>query len=157
MVFIMFFPVLVFAHGGKNHSKVEKKPAIVMKAFENTYRSINQSYKKEVAKIFEAKCFDCHSSSTNYPWYYQVPGVHQTMDAHIKEAKGHIDLTNGFPFKGHDSPLNDLLAIEKTINKGSMPPWYYKPFHKDSEIDPLDKKIILKWVQSSILKLKELK
>lgn len=155
--FILLYPLFVLAHGGKTHSEKEKVPMKPTDPILNAYKSINEDYKIKVAKIFESKCFDCHSSKTTYPWYYQIPGVNLLMNSHIKEAREHIDMTNGFPFKSHETPLADLKELEKTIVKGTMPPWYYTPFHKNSKITANEQKTVLNWIRVSIEQLKELK
>ncbi len=156
-LFILLYPGFVLAHGGKTHSEKEKVSKKPVDSFMSAYKSINENYKVKAAKIFEAKCFDCHSSKTSYPWYYQIPGVNLLMNSHIKEAREHIDMTNGFPFKGHETPLADLRELEKTILNSSMPPWYYTPIHKNAKITPDEQKTVLKWIRESIETLKELK
>lgn len=150
-------PQLSFAHGGKDHTKSESKVLKQTDTFQDAYKSISESYKSKVEVIFQTKCFDCHSEKTKYPWYYSIPGVNLIMNSHIKEAKSHLDMTEGFPFKSHETPLNDLIELKKTIVRGSMPPWYYKPFHEDSEITAEEKEVILNWIELSIKKLGEKK
>lgn len=151
----LLIPQISYGHGGIDHSKADGKVPKQNDTFQDAYKSIGEQYKSKVEVIFQAKCFDCHSDKTNYPWYYSVPGVNLIMNSHIKEAKSHIDMTEGFPFKSHMSPREDLIELKKTIVKGSMPPWYYKPFHKDSEITSKEKEIILDWIDTSLNKLGE--
>lgn len=153
LILTLLIPQISFGHGGIDHSKAEGKVSPQNDTFQDAYKSITEQYKSNVEIIFQAKCFDCHSGKTNYPWYYSVPGVNLIMNSHIKEAQSHIDMTDGFPFKSHLSPREDLVAIKKSIVKGDMPPWYYKPFHKDSEITSKEKETILKWIDNSLNKL----
>lgn len=155
-IFILFLffvsPSLCYSHGGKVHR--EEKAILPSKdVFEEIYKQINTDYKRHVEPIFQAKCFNCHSLKTNYPWYYNLPGVKQIINGHIKEALGHLDMTEGFPFKGHETPIIDLKAVRKTIEDDSMPPWYYRPFHKTSTVTDQEKEIILRWIDSSLKKL----
>ncbi len=145
----------VFAHGGKTHST----PGLhkVDDAFIEAYKSINQDYKLNVEAIFKGKCFDCHSSQTSYPWYYKIPGINLIINSHIKEARSHLDMTNGFPFKSHENPLEDLKEIGKAVEKESMPPWFYTPLHANSKLDKNEKVLILQWISSAQKKLMELK
>lgn len=154
---LLLLPQLSFAHGGKDHSINEGKVDKKTDTFQDAYKSINENYKSKVEAIFQSKCFDCHSDKTKYPWYYSVPGVNLIMNSHIKEAKSHLDMTGGFPFKSHETPREDLIELKKTIVMGSMPPWYYKPFHQDSEITSKEKEVILNWVETSLNKLGEKK
>lgn len=155
-VFALLFLILsshVLAHKGKDHSKKEPQASLRADPFIEIYKEIASSYKSKIEPIFKAKCFDCHMSNTNFPWYYQIPGVNLIINSHIKEARSHLDMTEGFPFKGHGTPVEDLKELSIVIEKGSMPPWYYTPFHKNSEIAVEEKKIILSWIDESLNKL----
>lgn len=141
-------------HGKKPHGTQEKAieaPPVGIP------EEINGAYLKSVKPIFQAKCFNCHSSETKYPWYHELPIVGRVMDSHIKEGRSHIDMTHDFPFKGHGGPIKDLEAIVKTTEEGTMPPWYYTPFNKNSKLTEDEKKTILNWSKQSLLKLKEKK
>jgi len=151
----LLLPQIAYGHGGIDHSKDDGKVHKYNDTFQNVYKSIGEEYKSEVEIIFQAKCFDCHSEKTNYPWYYAVPGVNLIIDSHIKEAQSHINMTGGFPFQGHMPPREDLIELKKTIIKGSMPPWYYTLFHNDSKITSKEKEIILNWIDTSLKKLGE--
>ena len=111
--------------------------------------TINDFYKKDVRPIFKNKCLDCHGSLANKPWYYELPGARQLIQRDIREAKSHMDMSNGFPFKGHGSPKDDLESIERTINENSMPPWQYLLMHWDSRPSEEEKQIILNWINQS--------
>lgn len=155
LIFSLLFPVLVFGHGKHKHGE-EKAPAPA-KVEPTVLEEVSASYKKSVAPIFEKKCFDCHSSQTVYPWYYKVPGVGAIMNSHIKEARSHIDMTKGFPFKGHGGPEGDLKEIISVVEKDMMPPWYYTPFHKNSKLTEEEKKEILAWAKDSLKLMDEQK
>lgn len=81
---------------------------------------INESYIASVKPIFKNSCFDCHSSSTYYPWYSKVPGAKHLIESDISEAKEHLDMGADFPFKGHGSPKEDLEAIDTSTPAGEL-------------------------------------
>lgn len=111
---------------------------------------IVQKYSHSVKSIFEAKCFDCHSSRTHYPWYYRLPGAKQLIDRDIREARKHLDMTLDFPFKGHSTPREDLEAIAKAVNRGTMPPWRYILMHSDLRLTDEEKETILEWIKFAL-------
>lgn len=150
----LLLPVLVFAHGKEKHGEKILPPA---KVEPSVLEKVTASYDKAVQPIFKNKCFDCHSSQTVYPWYYKVPGVGAIMNSHIKEARSHVDMTNGFPFKGHGGPSGDLKEIISVVEKDKMPPWYYTPFHKNSKLTEEEKKEILAWAKDSLKLMDEQK
>jgi cytochrome c551/c552 len=108
-------------------------------------------YENTVKNIFQKSCFTCHGQmqTTLFPWYYKVPGIQQLIDHDVTEAKKHLDITQGFPFKGHGTPQSDLEAIEESIKKNSMPPWRFEFMHGDAKLSQKDKKAILDWIAKS--------
>lgn len=136
------------AHQGENH---EIKPAAPEKPFpEEQLKAINKNYLNSVKAIFKRSCFDCHSSTTNFPWYSNLPGAKQLIQSDIKEAKAHMDKSEDFPFKGHGSPKEDLEAIKKAVVDGSMPPFRYRVMHPGSKLSADEIKAIQEWVDSSL-------
>ena len=156
IVVIMTTPILIFSHGKEthqtekpvqeenSHQKSEKndnddsKMSTTQQAENNlqlAIKQINLSYQKQVKPIFEKKCFDCHGTITDFPWYYNIPGIKQLMDHDIAEAKEHMDMTNDFPFGGHGSPVSDLNSLRESIVNGTMPILMYRLTHPDSKIN----------------------
>lgn len=110
---------------------------------------INEAYLRDVKPIFQAKCFDCHSSLTRYPWYYRLPGAKQLIDHDVQEAKQHIDMTHDFPFEGHGTPSEDLEVIAEAVKKSTMPLWRYRIMHRGSALTDSERQIILQWVDEA--------
>ncbi len=136
-----------FAHGKKHHEPNVTKDLEMIR--DDRPEKINGAYLTQVKPIFQRSCFDCHSLSPRLPWYYKVPFAHSLMESDMKEAKEHLDLTNDFPFAGHGSPLEDLLAIRDVIEKRTMPPFRYKVMHWGSGLDETEAKTILAWINAS--------
>lgn len=148
MVLTFCFSTAAWAH--KNHHHGEKASADVKKKSAEALIQIREEYKRRVAPIFERSCMDCHGSHTRYPWYYKIPGIKQKIDSDINESKEHLDMSDGYPFKSHESPIDDLEEIAESIEKGEMPPLLYGLMHRDSALSENEKKIISDWVKSSV-------
>lgn len=150
----LFFPAIIFAHADAHdeHSKINK--AINSNQIIQTYETINTEYVKSVKPIFEKKCFDCHGNTTQYPWYYKVPGIKKMIDYDVREAKKHLDMSKNFPFISHTTPLKDLESIKKVSVEGDMPPLRYILGHWDSRLTESEKQSIIIWSKSSISILK---
>ena len=67
----------------------------------------------------------------------------------MREAKKHMDMSNDFPFGGHGSPVDDLNALTKTIEKDDMPPMKYRVMHWDSKLTDDEIKVINNWIKES--------
>jgi len=171
-LFLSIFAISGFSHGTEKHDNNEKKvvqkkePSVndnseksleIKKALkeketvlQNKYKKINEEYLENIKPIFEAKCFNCHSSTTNYPFYYKIPGVKNMIDKDIKEAKKHIDFSKDFPFISHETPINDLKSLNKIGQKGGMPPLRYIVTHWDSKLSKKDKESMIEWTKNAI-------
>jgi hypothetical protein len=141
---------IAWAHEGKHHPKPNTQE-------KTSFVQINELYLTDVKPIFEKKCFDCHGSSSSSAWYRNVPGAKQLIDSDIKESKEHLDMSSDFPFKSHATPLEDLDAIQSSIDKNEMPPFRYRIMHSDSTLTTAEKEKVSKWVQfgKEILKEKQ--
>lgn len=148
--------IVVTVHAHENHAQTapetDKNPMTASE--EEVLKRINAEYVKEVKPIFQKSCYDCHSSSTNYPWYAKLPGAKQLIEKDIRESKEHLDLTNDFPFGGHGTPVEDLEAISKSVNDGSMPPFRYRLMHPKSGLSNEEKSLVSRWVEKSISELR---
>ena len=66
---------------------------------------------KDVKQILKQACFDCHSSTTNYPWYNSITPVNFWLNSHIKEGKKHFNVSKWSTYsdKKKDHKLEELI------------------------------------------------
>lgn len=153
LFFILSSLVVTFfatAHEKDRHGVQTKGAAEETK--KSALEEIAADYERTVRPIFQVKCFDCHSNP-RYPWYHRLPGIKQWLDRDIREAHKHMDMSSGFPFKGHGSPSEDLEAIAGTVRKKTMPPLRYILMHWNARLTEAEEKAVLQWVQQSQDKL----
>lgn len=158
MINLLVFLTLLFTSFLNAHEKnLHESQGVQVKKEEGSdkqaLQEIAAEYERTVRPFFQAKCFDCHSHQTRYPWYHQLPGIRQWIDRDIREAHQHMDMSWGFPFKGHGSPSEDLESIGEVVNKGTMPPFRYILMHWDARLTDEEKMAILQWVEKSQNKL----
>lgn len=154
----LLFPSLSFSHENHHHHAPKADPSSeVQKARELALKEIGESYKKSAMSTFEKNCMDCHSDKTRYPWYSKLPFAKGLIESDIREAKEHLDMTDGFPFKGHGSPEEDLKAIRKSIEEGSMPPFRYRALHWGSALTKEEKEAVFLWIRQSEEQLQKVK
>lgn len=138
-----------YAHKGMNHKTVVKEEPVAL----DVTKKIAMDYDLEVKSIFSRSCIHCHGTTNKLPWYYELPGVRSIMSGHIKESKTHLDLSQGYPFKGHGSLKKDLQEIKRVLEDNEMPPWYFRLMHSDAKITKKENIIIQNWVTESIKRL----
>lgn len=146
-----------WSHGGEKHpdkaAKSEKSISISSESKEfsdSGFEEINSSYLRQVKPIFSRSCFNCHSSNVEYPWYYKLPLIKGVIDKDISDARMHLDFSKDFPFKSHDSSINDLKAINNAITDKSMPPFRYKVLHPGSKLSKEEIRTIKLWIKNSL-------
>ncbi len=108
--------------------------------------ALNQSYKKEIEPIFEAKCLMCHGMPKQLPLYAKLPLSKALVDHDMREAVEDINMTWGFPFRTEKGVDHGLEEIKEVIEEGSMPPLVYKVMHWKSGLTHEEKTKILSWV-----------
>ncbi len=151
-VFLAITPFnLSFAHEGEVHtSGKNQQPTALPQSSIEAAKLINESYRVNVELIFRKSCFDCHSAQTEFPWYKNFPGIKQLIASDIAEARTHLDMSKGFPFRSHSSPLKDLEAIRKVVGEESMPPVRYWMLHPGSKLKNEERKIVFDWVNEGL-------
>ncbi|HYX32957.1 MAG TPA: heme-binding domain-containing protein [Oligoflexus sp.] len=135
-----------WAHEGEEAPKAKIRPTTDDER-ERRMVEITADYQLAVAPLFQKACADCHSGDTQYPWYSMMPGVSQWIKKDIAEARQHIEFSNGYPFQSHASPLEDLIAVEKVITDGSMPPLRYRIMHSRARLNEQEKQRITHWAR----------
>ena len=151
LVIVLFLIVgfKVYPHQNKQHT--ESRAPVTQEKLEH----INNLYSQSIEPIFKKKCADCHGGGTQFPWYYRLPIVKQLIDDDVKEGTKHLDISGGFPFKGHATPLEDLKEIEKVVKEKTMPPMRYWLLHWDCRLTKEERRAIVTWVHESKKILRE--
>jgi hypothetical protein len=114
---------------------------------------VGKSYDAQVKPIFQAACFDCHSTHTVWPWYHALPGVRQFLDGHVEDGRRALDLSNGFPFAPGAKGLMKLRGIVRNVGSGDMPLASYKLMHPDARLTDGQRQVIVTWAQDSFDRL----
>lgn len=93
------------------------------------------------------KCYDCHSNSTKYPWYFHVQPIGWWLAAHVHDAKEELNFSE---FKTYDRERveHKLEELAEVVEDRSMPLKAYTLLHEGTEITPEDEKAIKGWLSS---------
>lgn len=109
----------------------------------------------KVATILKAKCADCHSNNTQFPFYADFPIVRDLIQRDIDEGRRYFNMEteiflardkNGF--KLDEIPVNTLNRIENVVHDESMPPIQYLVMHWDHALTAKDKQALLAWIRN---------
>src|SRR5687768_10971939 len=66
---------------------------------------------KEVASVIKAACYDCHSNTTQYPWYSNIAPASWWLKDHINEGRKEMNLSEwqNFTPKRKQKKLDECL------------------------------------------------
>lgn len=107
-----------------------------------------------VHETFVAKCYDCHSNNTQYPWYVHIQPIGWWMASHIEEGKDELDFSE---FGAYDSKRanHKLEEISEELAEGHMPIESYLWLHSKAKVSDEELKAINGWIASLGIKVKE--
>src|SRR6187402_914348 len=75
---------------------------------------------ESVQQILVNKCYDCHSNSTQYVWYYNIQPVAWWMAHHIDEGKDELNFSE-FKTYPEKKAIHKLEELSEAVNEGWMP------------------------------------
>jgi hypothetical protein len=95
-------------------------------------------FSPETVKILSRSCTDCHSNSTNWPWYSHVAPVSWLVADDVKEARRHMNLSEWGRLSKEEAHVK-LKEICSEVQDGEMPLWIYTLMHKEASLSQSDK------------------
>lgn len=103
---------------------------------------------KEVKKILETSCYDCHSNTTAYPWYNNIAPVSYWLADHVKDGKKHLNFSEweNYSVKKKDHKLDEVM---ETVESGEMPLKEYTWTHKTANLSSTQKEALIEWVKNT--------
>jgi len=95
-----------------------------------------------VGAILDRSCQDCHSNSTNWPWYSHVAPASWIVAKDVAEGRQMLDFTTWA-----DQPRSegDRLYIYNAVSTGIMPLPSYTMIHPEAKLSKQDVKLICDW------------
>lgn len=98
----------------------------------------------EVRSVLRAKCADCHSTQTQWPWYARLAPGSWLMERDITEARAQMDLS-----QWESLSTEDIVALSAEIagvtRAGAMSPWRYAILHHALSVTDDDVRLLKGW------------
>lgn len=101
-----------------------------------------------VRAILITACYDCHSNNTKYPWYVNIQPTGWWMARHINQAKKELNFSEFGSYSARRQ-ISKLNGIANSIKNESMPLSSYKLMHKNAQLTPNEKLMVINWAQQS--------
>ena len=97
-----------------------------------------------VHQSLEDACYDCHSNSTNYPWYFNIQPAGLMMNRHITEGREELN------FSDFGINPDKMKEITEVIEGNEMPLKSYRLLHKKARLDDTRKNELIVWAESEM-------
>lgn len=103
----------------------------------------------EVKTILKAKCYDCHSNESHWPWYSYVAPVSWWVADHVHEGRREVNYSK---WDTYDEDRQES-KIEETFDEmldGLMPLESYLVTHRDAKVTEEDIDLIDMWLAGEL-------
>ncbi|TAK35383.1 MAG: cytochrome C [Saprospiraceae bacterium] len=97
-----------------------------------------------VQSILSKSCYDCHSNSTDYPWYTYVQPAGWLMAYHVRNGKEKLNFSD-FGSYTKRRQESKLKSIASQIEDDAMPLFSYTLMHANARLSPGEKDAIVNW------------
>lgn len=101
----------------------------------------------DVQTILKKSCNDCHSNTTEYPWYASVQPVGLWLNHHIEEGKGELNFDE-FTTYSPKKARHKLEEVHEAVTEGWMPLDSYLWIHHESKLTPEEAKVLGDWAKN---------
>ena len=100
-------------------------------------------------KILKVSCYDCHSNTTVYPFYFKIQPVAWFLDNHIQDGKRHFNFStfSSYPVWRQYDKFKDIV---EQIKKDEMPLTSYTLIHRDAILSTDQKIAIIDWSKAQM-------
>jgi Haem-binding domain len=109
----------------------------------------------DVAAMFRAACYDCHSNETRWPWYSYVAPMSWQIAQDVNHGRRHVNLSE-WPADQPNLARKKIGDMSDEIDDGDMPMKKYTLIHKDARLTSQQRERLTQWLdaQASALKSK---
>ena len=109
----------------------------------------------DVAAMFRAACYDCHSDETRWPWYSYVAPMSWQIADDVNSGRRHVNLSE-WPEDKPDAARKKIEDMSDEIDDGDMPMKKYTLIHKDARLTQQQRDTLTQWLngQASAMKAK---
>ena len=106
----------------------------------------------DVAAMFRAACYDCHSNQTRWPWYSYVAPMSWQIAQDVNHGRKHVNLSE-WP-ANPDVDRKKIEDMSDEIDDGDMPLGKYTMIHKDARLTSDQRSQLIKWLDAQAAALK---
>jgi hypothetical protein len=83
-------------------------------------------------------CYDCHSNETVWPWYSNMAPSSWLLQYDVDKGRREVN------YSEWDRPQEEASESAETVQKGTMPPWYYVQLHPAAGLSPAEREALIR-------------
>lgn len=114
--------------------------------------AVSMNVPDDVNIILRKACYDCHSNTTNYPWYAHIQPIAWWLNDHIEEGKDELNFSDFGSYK-LKRKIKKFSEIANEVTEGEMPLNSYKWMHKDAKLTKEESNLLINWANEMAAKL----
>ena len=101
-----------------------------------------------VQAVFTRSCQNCHSNSTQWPWYGYVAPVSWMVANDVHSARGKMNFSDWgrYPANKREDRLEEIC---EQLSNGDMPDFKYTLVHRNARITPDERTAVCQWTEDS--------
>lgn len=102
-----------------------------------------------IQKILKRSCYDCHSNTTNYPWYSRIAPVSWLIESDVQNGRKHLNFSEWRLYEPR-TKRKKLDEIKEEVRDDKMPLEIYIYLHPSAQLSVDDKIQINRWVDQQL-------
>ena len=103
----------------------------------------------DVQLVLKVSCYDCHSNTTQYPWYSKIQPVAWMLDDHIVEGKKELNFSTFSTYPTYRR-YKKFKEISGEVKDGEMPLFSYTIIHRDAVLNDNQKLLLQNWATNAM-------
>ncbi len=99
---------------------------------------------QEVGELLKNACYDCHSHSTEYPWYTSIQPVGWWIRGHYRGARQHLNFATWGDYEAKKKAHKFEEMVEE-VKGGEMPMKSYTWMHPEAQLTDEQRQKMVAW------------
>jgi hypothetical protein len=104
---------------------------------------------EEVKVILKAKCYDCHSNESHWPWYSYIAPVSWWVADHVHDGRAEVNYSKWDTYD-EDKQEDKMGETFDEVLDGAMPIESYLITHSDAKVTEEEIDIIDQWLAGEL-------
>jgi hypothetical protein len=109
--------------------------------------SVKYRIPHDIQSLIRSSCYDCHSNSTQYPWYAEVQPVGWFLNDDVQKGKKELNFSEfgSYPVRRQYIKLQGII---EQVTEEKMPLPAYLLMHPGAKLSQQKKDVIIAWANA---------